>query len=269
MISFPHAKINLGLNILRKREDGYHDLESLFVPVPWADVLEVIKASDFSFSQSGLEIPPDGKANLCQRAYELLYESYSLAPVAIHLHKAIPIGAGLGGGSSDGAFMLKMLRDLFDLPLTNLELMDYARQLGSDCAFFLQSEAQFCYEKGDVFEAFPSDLKNIFIVLIYPDLQISTKEAYGLVKAAPAEMPLREVLQKPFDIWREELQNDFEKFIIPHYPIIAEIKAQLYELGAFYASMSGSGSTLFGLFKEEVDLRKHFPENYRIWQSFL
>lgn len=269
MISFPHAKINLGLNILQKRPDGYHNLESLFVPVPWCDILEIIPSEQSSFSQTGIEIPSDGKPNLCVRAYELLREKYHIPPVSIFLHKVIPIGAGLGGGSSDAAFVLRMLRDLFELALEESDLVAYAAQLGSDCAFFTQDQAQFCFEKGDIFEAFPLDLKGIYIVLVYPDLLISTQEAYRLVRPASAEIPLKEVLQKPHTAWKNTLHNDFERFITPHYPIIAEVKTQLYAQGAFYAAMSGSGSTLFGLFSEEKDLSTAFPANFSLWQGFL
>ena len=269
MISFPHAKINLGLNILNKRPDGFHNLESLFLPVPWCDILEILPAEQFSFTQTGITIPDDGKPNLCIRAYELLKKDFDLPSVSIFLHKVIPIGAGLGGGSSDASFTLRLLKTVFQLELDNQQLQKYASQLGSDCAFFTQDHMQFCYEKGDVFEKFDLALGEKYLVMVYPDLHISTKEAYGKILPKQPEIALKEALKYPVKDWKKIIQNDFEVALSPQYPILQKTKNQLYELGAVYAAMSGSGSTIYGIFDHEIDLNGIFPENFKVWNGFF
>jgi 4-diphosphocytidyl-2-C-methyl-D-erythritol kinase len=270
MINFPNAKINLGLQIIEKRADGFHNLESFFYPVGWQDALEIVESSALQFSTSGIAIPADGKDNLCLRAYQLLKTDFDLAPVHIHLHKVIPTGAGLGGGSADAAFTLKILNQLFDLKLNTSQLADYARKLGSDCAFFVANQAQYCFEKGDKFADLSLNLSGKFIGLVYPNVAISTAEAYSKIIADNSRPPLKDLLlNNDLKAWRGVIVNDFERALFPNYPILAEVKQKLYDLGAMYAAMSGSGSTLLGIFEEMPDLKNHFPLEFSIWQGEL
>lgn len=250
MIVFPNAKINLGLNVIEKRQDGYHNLESCFLPIPWKDALEVIKADKFNFSSSGIPIP--GEGNIVIEAYNKLKQSFDLPAVAIHLHKNIPIGAGLGGGSADGAFMLKLLNELFELSLTNHELESLAGQLGSDCPFFIENRAKFVEGTGDMFSEINIDLSNYYLAVVFPDLHIETNTAFkGLVPAKP-NIKLKELLESSApDTWGVAVKNDFEA--TAHKEIL-EIKERLYEHGAVYASMSGSGSSVYGLFTKKPDI---------------
>lgn len=252
MVDFPNAKINLGLYITEKRPDGFHNIESVFCAVDFCDVLEIQPEKHLQFSSSGLEIPPSEGGNLCLQAYHLLKEDFSLPPVQIHLHKVIPIGAGLGGGSADAAFTLKMLNKLFQLGLSSEQLEAYARRLGSDCAFFIQNEARFCRGKGDIFEKCALDLQGYKAHLVYPNIHISTVEAYRGVQPQKPSVNLKEQLNT-IDIrnWKSFLLNDFEAVIFPKYPNLLKIKAQLYEAGALYVSMSGSGSCIYGIFEED------------------
>lgn len=255
MISFPNAKINIGLFITEKRTDGFHNLESCFFPISWTDILEIIPSDTFSFSSSGIEIPNNtSETNLCVKAYNLLANDFEISPIKIHLHKNIPIGAGLGGGSADASFTLKMLNELFKLKISDQELENYARQLGSDCAFFIQNKPVFAIEKGDIFKILSLSLKNKFIVLINPNIHISTKEAYSGVKPQEAKIDLHTFLiENSIENWKDKVHNDFEDSIFPNHPTIAELKNDLYNKGALYASMTGSGSTIFGIFDNEID----------------
>lgn len=268
MLTFPNCKINLGLRITEKRPDGYHNLQSCFYPVGWGDVLEVVSATKFSFNSTGLEIPGELSKNLCVRAYELLKADYALPPVQMHLHKIVPIGAGLGGGSSDAAFALKLLNEQFSLKLSTAQLEGYARRLGSDCAFFIQNKPTYCVEKGDVFEDIAVDLSGYYILLVYPNLAISTAEAYARIQPRQPAIPLREQLSAPIDTWQATIHNDFEDSLFPVYPVLADIKQQLYEIGAVYASMSGSGSTVYGIFQAPVTVQNHLLR-YNVWQGKL
>ncbi|CCH56961.1 4-diphosphocytidyl-2C-methyl-D-erythritolkinase [Fibrisoma limi BUZ 3] len=268
MLTFPNCKINIGLRITEKRSDGFHNLQSCFYPIGWSDVLELIPASEFSFVSSGLDIPGDPARNLCVRAYEFLRADFDLPPVHMHLHKIVPIGAGLGGGSSDAAFALKLLNERFSLGLTVGQLQDYARRLGSDCAFFVENKPAYCIEKGDVFREISLDLSGYFILLIYPNLAISTAEAYAGVRPRHPEVSLLEQLQTPIETWRDWIHNDFEDSLFPVYPVLGEIKQKLYELGALYASMSGSGSTVYGIFQAPVTVSNHLGR-YNVWQGKL
>lgn len=271
MLVFPNAKINIGLRITEKRSDGFHNLQSCFYPVSWTDALEIIPFEDGSetqFCSSGLNIPGGSNTNLCVRAYDLLKADFQLPPVQVHLHKIVPIGAGLGGGSADAAFALKLLNERFGLGLSPARLEDYARVLGSDCAFFVQNRPMYCVEKGDVFEEISIDLSGYYMLLVYPNLAISTAEAYAGVRPHQPEVPLRSQLQAPIDTWRNTVHNDFEDSLFPSYPILAQIKQQLYDLGAVYASMSGSGSTVYGIFNAPVDLPNQF-QPYSVWQGKL
>lgn len=268
MIVFPNAKVNLGLRITEKRFDGFHNLQSCFYPVGWSDVLEVIPADTFGFSSNGLPIPGAPDANLCVRAYDLLNADFNLPPVQLHLHKIVPIGAGLGGGSADAAFALKLLNDRFELGLTVASLENYARRLGSDCAFFVQNRPMYCVEKGDVFEDIDVDLSGYHLLLVYPNLAISTAEAYAAIQPRRPETSLHDDLQAPIDTWRTTVCNDFEDSLFPKYPVLGEIRQQLYEVGAVYASMSGSGSTVYGIFNAPVVLPNQFRD-YSVWQGKL
>jgi 4-diphosphocytidyl-2-C-methyl-D-erythritol kinase len=261
MILFPNAKINIGLYVTEKRPDGFHNLESAFFPTNWTDILEITPQDSFEFSSSGLAISGNVENNLCYRAYQLLREAYQIPGVHIHLHKIIPMGAGLGGGSSDAAFTLMGLRDLFDLPLSNQDLIPFAQKLGSDCAFFLKNSPAFGKGKGDELSPIDCSIKDKFLVLIYPKIAISTQEAYANIRVSPAKNYLPDALKKPISEWKSTIQNDFEDSVFPKYPILKEIKEELYALGAIYASMSGSGSTLFGIFENEIEI----PEKWKTY----
>jgi 4-diphosphocytidyl-2-C-methyl-D-erythritol kinase len=250
MIVFPNAKINIGLNVIEKRDDGFHNIESCFFPVAWKDALEVVESKEFAFSSSGIAIPND--SNIVIDAYNLLKEKHSLPNIAIHLHKGIPIGAGLGGGSADGAFMLKLLNEMFKLNHSQSKLEDYAAQLGSDCPFFIDNEPKFVEGTGNVFSNIALDLSDLYLALVYPDIHIETKSAYhGLVPNKP-EYNLKEVLEVTMlSEWQEVVKNDFEKTTDP---AVLDLKQKLYDSGAIYASMSGSGSAVYGLYTKKPDI---------------
>lgn len=264
MICFPNAKINIGLNITERRADGYHNLESVFYPVKLNDALEVVEADELGFSSSGLAIPGDMASNLCIKAYHLLQRDFEIPPVHIHLHKHIPVGAGLGGGSSDAAFFIKLMNEKFALGLSFEQMEAYCRQLGADCAFFIQNKPVYAFEKGDRFEAVFLDLSAYFLVLVMPNVQVSTAEAYRGVKPAKPENSLKEFIRLSPEAWKKGIKNDFEISVFQKYPVIRGVKASLYEAGAIYAAMSGSGSSVFALFKNPVQL----PELERQFQVF-
>ncbi len=254
MVLFPNAKINLGLNVIRKRKDGYHEVETGIYPVPLHDALEITIAKKTSFTSTGLSVPGDEKDNSILKAYKLLKKDFNdLPPIAVHLHKAIPVGAGLGGGSADGAFALRLMNSLFDLYLEDWFLEDYAAQLGSDCPFFIESTPKIASGRGEILEDIQIDLKGKWLVLVNPGLHIGTKEAYeGLTPKQPKHN-LKEILAST-DSWKELLTNDFEESIFRKHPVIGAIKNLLYDSAAFYAAMSGSGSTVFGLFDQEPEI---------------
>ncbi|WP_339696372.1 4-(cytidine 5'-diphospho)-2-C-methyl-D-erythritol kinase [uncultured Roseivirga sp.] len=259
MVTFPNAKINLGLSITRKLHNGYHSIESCLYPIPWCDVLEFIPGKKISFSSSGIAIPGEDKDNLVLKAYKLLRKDFGLPELNIHLHKIIPMGAGLGGGSADAAFMLKMLNNEFQLFLDDSVLEDYAAQLGSDCPFFIQNKPAIATGTGTDLEVFDLDLSGMWMLLVKPDVHISTQEAYANVTPKPNEVDLKSLLEsKDFTLWREKLVNDFEASIFPNHPALREIKEALYQNGAVYAAMSGSGSTLFGLYTKKPEISPAF-----------
>lgn len=268
MIAFPVCKINLGLSIISKREDGYHNLETCFYPVPWCDILEVISADQTTFSTSGIAIPGDEMSNLCLRAYQLLKQDFRLQDVKIHLHKIIPMGAGLGGGSSDGAKTLQLLNDIFQLNLTTDQLLKYAAQLGSDCSFFLYDRPMFGSGKGEVLSESSVSLKDYFLVLVKPPVHVSTQQAYANVIPRKPVMPLANVLNLSITQWKTHLKNDFEDSVFQAQPVISEVKAQLYHQGAVYASMSGSGSSVFGIFEKPRHLKNEFA-GMDYWEGVL
>jgi len=254
MILFPNAKINIGLNILNRREDGFHNLETVFYPITLRDALEVVEADQLKFTSSGMEIPGDPRDNLCLKAYHLLVKDFKLPPVHIHLHKHIPIGAGLGGGSADASFFIRLMNEKFELGINAVQMEAYASQLGSDCAFFIQNKPALAVGKGDQLQTIDLDLSKYFIVLVMPSVQVSTSDAYSGVKPAAVASSLSDLLKMPVEEWRIAIKNDFEPSVFLKYPIIGEIKSKLYNDGALFASMSGSGSSVFGIFKEELKL---------------
>jgi 4-diphosphocytidyl-2-C-methyl-D-erythritol kinase len=254
MIAFPNAKINLGLRVLEKRTDGFHNIETIFYPVGLSDVLDIVPSNDgiFSFESTGLPIPGEKEDNLCLSAFHLLSSLFQLPPVKIHLHKVIPIGAGLGGGSSDGAYTIRLLNNLFLLGLSDDQMMDYARDLGSDCAFFILNRPLFAFNKGDHFEPLELDLSGYRIEVVTPDVQVITSQAYAMIdhraESWRNDSPLKEIICKPIVEWKKILVNDFEKPVFNKYPELERIKQDLYDQGAIYASMTGSGSAIFGIF---------------------
>jgi 4-diphosphocytidyl-2-C-methyl-D-erythritol kinase len=252
MISFPNAKINLGLHVIDKRSDGYHNIETCFYPISWNDALEIIPARETCFTSSGIVIPGDTSNNLCLKVYQVLKKRYNIPSIHIHLHKHIPIGAGLGGGSADAAHTTMLINTYFNLKMTNKQLEDCVRDLGSDCAFFIQNKPLIAHEKGDRFTDINCiDLSSYWIYLIYPGIHVSTKDAYNNIRPNADRLPIINNLRGPIESWKETLVNDFEKSVFSVFPEIAKLKEQLYKHGAIYAAMSGSGSTVFGIFKDE------------------
>ncbi|MFA6946943.1 MAG: 4-(cytidine 5'-diphospho)-2-C-methyl-D-erythritol kinase [Pedobacter sp.] len=254
MILFPNAKINIGLNIISKRPDGYHNLETILYPLAIRDALEVVEADELLFSSSGLNIPGKPEENLCLKAYRLLTQDFKLPAVHIHLHKHIPIGAGLGGGSADAAFFIKLMNEKFSLGMGNPQMEDYASKIGSDCAFFIQNKPVYAIEKGDQLSPAELDLCNYFIVLVMPEVQVSTAEAYRGVKVSQVSEPLTDLIKLPLSEWKSQIKNDFEPSVFSKFPIISEIRTALYDAGALYASMSGSGSSVYGIFNGKLKL---------------
>ena len=314
MILFPNAKINLGLHVINKRSDGFHNIETVFYPIALCDALEIVPARDgrFGFTSSGLPIPGDPASNLCLKACNLLLpeilkhchcerseaagfqirdlpersetagfqirdlpersEAASIAvdtwkqPLKIHLHKVIPMGSGLGGGSSDGTFTLLLLNDLLNLSLPKNKLIDFARKLGSDCAFFIQNSPVFATGRGDSFMPIQVDLSGYTLLLVIPNVHVSTSEAYSLVNPSRHENRIREIIAQPVSSWKENLINDFEAPVTGKYPVIGEIKRKLYDSGALYAAMSGSGSAVFGIFNPDTEKSFTFPGCF-VWKS--
>lgn len=254
MITFPNAKINIGLNITSRRTDGYHNLETIFYPVQIKDALEVIEAPEMSFETSGIEIPGHANENLCLQAYDLMRKDFDLPDIKIHLHKQIPIGAGLGGGSADAAFFIKLVNEKFQLSLDVETMQNYCRKLGADCAFFIENRPVFAFEKGDVFKEITLDLSAYHLALVMPPVHVSTGEAYRGVKPQQAQQSLKELIQLPIEEWQGKITNDFEERILKNHPQIRGVKSALLEAGALFALMSGSGASVYGIFHKPVDL---------------
>ena len=269
MIFFPNSKINLGLHIIGKRGDGYHDLETIFYPVPIKDAIEVIEKETIQFSISGLAIRGEQENNLCLKAYYLLKKDFpQLPPVHMHLHKSVPMGAGLGGGSADGAFTLKLINTKFDLSLSEKQLTGYALHLGSDCPFFILNKPCFATGRGEVLDQIDLDLSDYKILIVHPGIHISTASAFSYLpgsrrrRESDSYKSSKEIIQQPISTWKEELINDFEGHVFSQYPEIKKIKDELYNAGALYSSMSGSGSAVYGIFEKGKALALSFPENY-------
>lgn len=258
MITYPNAKINLGLNIVEKRPDGYHNLETIFYPINLQDALEVTELEneegEYKLKVSGVPIEGDAENNLVVKAYRLLKKDFpDMSPINIHMFKHIPTGAGLGGGSADAAFMIKLLNEKFNLKLSIEKMEEYAAILGADCAFFIQNKPVFASGIGNIFENITLSLKGYYIVLVKPDIFVSTKDAFSHITPMHPNQSLKEIIRMPVETWRATMKNDFEESVFQKYPEIAAIKDKLYDMGAIYASMSGSGSSVFGIFREQVE----------------
>jgi len=268
MVVFPNCKINLGLNIISKRVDGYHNLETVFYPIGIKDALEItkdIKQNPYyvNFSQSGLLIDGETLNNICVKAYHLLKRNYPQLPsISMHLHKVIPMGAGLGGGSADGAFALKLLSDLFHLPISTQELIEYSLQLGSDCPFFILNKPCFATGRGEVMNEIELDLSAYKFVIVNPDIHINTAWAFSKITPQRPTKFIIDIIKQPISTWKDTLVNDFEAPAQFLHPEIGTIKEELYNLGAVYSSMTGTGSTVFGIFEKNNKVKLNFPENY-------
>ncbi len=264
MIYFPHCKINIGLRVTNKRSDGFHDIETIFYPVAIQDALEFVEADEFRFTLSGIDIEGNNDDNLVVKAYNLLKSEYKLPPLHIHLHKHIPLGSGLGGGSSDAAFMLSELNEYFDLKIRMRKLMEYALQLGSDCPFFINPVPSLAKGRGEILEEIEINLSGMFLVVVKPPIHISTAEAYKNITPKISETPLDQLIRQPIEKWKNTIYNDFENPVFSKYPEIENIKTKLYNIGASFALMSGSGSAVYGIFKNEIDIKSIFPETYQV-----
>jgi 4-diphosphocytidyl-2-C-methyl-D-erythritol kinase len=272
MLLFPNAKINIGLNVVSRREDGYHNLETLFYPIGLKDGLEFINnhTNEVHLSTSGIDIETEPQNNIILKAYHLLSEKVSLPGIDIHLHKAIPHGAGLGGGSSDAAFFLKGMNEYFELQLSKEGLKQIALLLGADCSFFLENKPTLATGIGEILTETDLSLKGYFLLLIKPSFGVNTREAYSGIRPFIPEHFLKEILNQNPENWSGLIKNDFEHSVFKQYPEIASIKQLLVENGAVYSSMSGSGSSVYGLFRSEADWTKmNLPESYFVWKEWL
>ncbi|HCT30122.1 MAG TPA: 4-(cytidine 5'-diphospho)-2-C-methyl-D-erythritol kinase [Bacteroidales bacterium] len=271
MIVFPNAKINIGLNIVSRREDGFHNIETVFYPVKsLCDILEIIPMPEqhnaVTFNQTGLIINEPDENNLCVKAYHLLRSQTELPPVTIHLHKQIPFGAGLGGGSSDGAHTLISLNALSPKPLPKDKLLELALQLGSDCPFFIYNSPCFATGRGELLLPIQLDLSGLYILLVNPGLHVNTGKAYSLSNPKTSEKSLDLLIRYNRNEWRNLIFNDFEEVVFEIHHEIAAIKDNLYKMGAVYASMSGSGSTVFGIFTEKINYELFFSNYFTFYQ---
>jgi 4-diphosphocytidyl-2-C-methyl-D-erythritol kinase len=267
MLAFANAKVNLGLYITEKRKDGYHNLETVFYPVKLHDVIEITEAPQLSCVVEGMAVPGNPADNLCIKAYQLLQKDFSLPPQQVTLLKNIPVGAGLGGGSSDAAFLIKLVNEKFKLGLSIAKMQGYARLLGADCPFFIENEPAFAHGIGDVFEPVAIQLSEYFLVLVKPPVHVSTVVAYAGIKPTGVSPNLKERIHLPVEDWKVNLENDFETSVFLKYPEILKIKNDLYEAGALFAIMSGSGSSVFAVFKNAVKLpvlEKHNKVYYNV-----
>ena len=272
MISFPIAKVNLGLNVVARRPDGYHNLQTVFYPVPIKDVLEIYPmAQDFpsevdcDIKVTNIHVEGDEQRNLVVRAYNLLKQDFPALPrLHAHLYKGIPTQAGMGGGSSDASAMLLLLDEQFNLGLTEQQLIDYAAKLGADCPFFIMNRPAYAEGIGERLTPIDLSLKGWYMAVVRPDIPVPTKEAFARITPQMPQKCCKEIVMQPIETWKDELVNDFELSVFAVHPELADIRVQLYQLGAVYAAMSGSGSALFGLFKEPVDIEKCFPDMFTV-----
>jgi 4-diphosphocytidyl-2-C-methyl-D-erythritol kinase len=257
VIIFSPAKINIGLQILRKREDGFHDIASLMFQVPLVDIIEIIledSGSGFSYAQSGIPIPGELESNLCFKAWKIFSEEYETPSVKVHLHKQIPMGAGLGGGSSNAAAILKGMNELSGRPLSNKKMLELASQLGSDCSLFIEDKHSIARGRGELLEGFPLDLSGLYLVLLNPGIEVNTASAYTKIVPDDTRHDIRDLLFYPMHQWKNLIVNDFEASVFNIHPEIGQLKAALYNAEAIYASMTGSGSSVYGIFKQKPQL---------------
>ena len=268
MITYPNAKINIGLNITERRPDGYHNIESVFYPINLQDAVEIKTIEgeepqgEYKLKVSGTILDGTPDDNLVVKAYQLLRKDFNFPAQKIHLYKHIPVGAGRGGGSSDAAAIIKMLNEKFALGLTSEQMQNYAVQIGADCPFFINNTPVFATGIGNIFTPIEFSLHGKTILLVKPDIFVSTRDAYALVKPSPAAIPLTEAIKQPISEWKQIITNDFEKSVFAKYPEIAAIKDKLYDMGALYASMSGSGSAVYGIFDSPIEYADEIFSGY-------
>ncbi len=270
MICFPNAKINLGLNIVSKRTDGYHNLETIFYPIMIKDALEIIEIPNLEndvFIESGIKTGTNADSNLVMKALKLIRSHYPKIPyVEIHLLKKIPFGAGIGGGSADAAFMLKLINSKYSLGASSKELAEMAAQLGADCPFFIYNKPMFASGIGEKLEEVNISFDNYYLILVKPEIFVSTKDAFSAIEPMKPATSLKDIIKRPIEEWKNLMVNDFEKSIFPKYPMIEHTKHKLYALGAVYASMTGSGSSVFAIFNKKTDLKHHFDGCF-VWEQ--
>lgn len=263
MVSFSNCKINIGLHITEKRQDGYHNIETIFYPIPLFDVIEMVESDSIGLTIHGLNIPGKKEDNIILKAYNLLKTDFNeISPVHLHLLKNIPAGAGLGAGSANGAYALQLLNKYFQLGLNERALLNYAIRLGSDCPFFIKSTPMLARGRGEDFEVIHLDLSAYNLVIVNPGIHVSTQWAFDNINPQASQYNLKEIVSEPVTEWGNFTHNDFESSIISTYPVIGDIKQGLYKQGASYASMSGSGSTVYGLFKKDEKIEIAFPKEY-------
>ncbi len=263
MLVFPNSKINIGLNITKKREDGFHNLETVFYPISLSDIIEFVETTKkTSLNNTGVIIDSNPDNNLIIRAYKLLKKDFILPELKIHLHKIIPLGAGLGGGSANASFMLTSLNDKFNLRISEIRLLQYAQKLGSDCPFFIKNKPVFAEGTGNIFTELDLELSSFYIVIIKPDIHISTKEAFREIDISKPQKSIKELIKLPVKEWEHSITNNFEKNIFKLYPEIKNIKDTLYKIGAVYSQMSGSGSSVFGIFENKPVLPEIFNKYF-------
>lgn len=271
MISFPNAKINLGLHIVSKRPNGYHNLETIFYPIGLKDALEIVPSESdekYRFFRTGIPIQGNADDNLVIKALKLISAQREIPNIDVHLLKKIPFGAGLGGGSADAAFMLRLLNDTFSMGYSDENLQEFAAKLGADCPFFIKNKPAFATGIGEQLEEIELNLENLFFVLVKPDIFVPTKDAYSMITPREPEISLKEIVQQPVPEWKNSMKNDFEAPVFKKYPEICRIKEQLYDLGAVYASMSGSGSSVFAFFESKPKLGNLFQHCF-VWKNAI
>ena len=262
MIVFPNGKINLGLSVLNKRTDGFHNIESVVYPVPIYDALEFQPSTKFTLSSYGIKIRGEVESNIIYKAWKLLRDTHQIPPIEIKLFKGIPIGSGLGGGSSDASFLIKYLNEYFDLGLSTEVLLQFAEKLGSDCPFFIKNTATLIQGRGEILKKLDLSLKGKYIVIVCPEVQVSTKEAFQEIQPSKSKTELSEAISLPIDQWQGKLVNDFESLILKKHPILKEIKILLKKKGALYTSLTGSGAAIYGIFDHTINVKNIFPDYF-------
>lgn len=269
MIEFPGSKINLGLNVIQKLENGYHSIESIFIPTSFSDILEIIPAEkESAFNYSGISIPGNEEDNLIYKAWKLLSKSYPLPSFIAYLHKVIPLGAGLGGGSADGSAMLKLLNHHFNLNIPSTELSAIAAKLGADCPFFIDRNTAYVEGIGELLTPISIDLSKLHLLIICPGIHINTGEAFRNISPKIREIKLTEIVANyPIEEWKNHIFNDFEEYAFKKHSELSKIKSALYDMGALYASMSGTGSAIYGFFKSEVELGENLNKYVSYWEK--